>query len=170
MPELVRPSVEYAESYAEAIKEFQVEGRFQDVDIAEIETQIIYEYNKIHTQDPNRVPSKVFWLVEGQRFLARGSIRPLLNEFFIEFGGNIGYEVRPSERKKGYGSLILALMLPEAKRMGMQKLLVCCDTDNHASIRIIQKNGGIKRDTHMVSWHPKPFYRWWIHLNDSQAE
>lgn len=169
MPELVRPSMKYAESYIDGLREFQTEGRYEQVDIDHIEGHIAYEFNKIHSQEPDRVPSSVFWLVEGEKFLGRGSVRHRLDEFFAEFGGHIGYEIRPSERRKGYGTLFLALMLPEAKKLGIHKALVCCDTDNYASIRIIQKNGGVKRDTHSVTWYDKPFYRWWITLDDAEG-
>lgn len=43
----------------------------------------------------------------------------------------------------GYGTQILALVLPKAKELGIDRLLVTCDATNIASRKIIEKNGGI---------------------------
>ncbi|WP_143805101.1 GNAT family N-acetyltransferase, partial [Oenococcus oeni] len=61
----------------------------------------------------------------------------------LEFGGNIGYDIAPAYRKKGYGSLILKLALIKAREMNLQKAIVTCEVDNIASKKIIEKNKGI---------------------------
>jgi predicted acetyltransferase len=58
-------------------------------------------------------------------------------------GGHIGYAIRPSMRRKGFGTKILALTLQKAVTFGLEKVLVTCDTHNIGSARIIEKNGGI---------------------------
>ena len=57
-------------------------------------------------------------------------------------GGHIGYDIRPSERRKGYGTVLLALTLKKAQELGLHEVLVTCDSDNVDSVRIIEKNGG----------------------------
>lgn len=59
------------------------------------------------------------------------------------WGGNIGYSVRPSERRKGYASEMLGLVLPFCRAFGESKVLVTCDKGNVASQRTIIKNGGV---------------------------
>ena len=56
--------------------------------------------------------------------------------------GSIGYGVRPSERNKGYGTLILKLLLTECEKLGMYEVCVSCLEKNIASRRIIEKNKG----------------------------
>ena len=57
-------------------------------------------------------------------------------------GGHVGYDIRPSERNRGYGTEILRLTLEEARVRNIVPILVTCDDDNIASIRVIEKNGG----------------------------
>ena len=57
--------------------------------------------------------------------------------------GHIGYGVRNNERNKGYGTIILSLLLKECEELGMKKVSVSCHKDNYASEQIILKNGGV---------------------------
>lgn len=59
------------------------------------------------------------------------------------WGGHCGYSVRPSERGKGYAKEMLGLNIQNAKRMGIQKLLVVCDETNTASEKAILANDGV---------------------------
>lgn len=59
------------------------------------------------------------------------------------WGGHCGYSVRPSERGKGYAKEMLRLNIQNAKLMGIQKLLVTCNSENAASEKVIIANGGV---------------------------
>ncbi|WP_408582003.1 GNAT family N-acetyltransferase [Enterococcus avium] len=48
-------------------------------------------------------------------------IRHELNEFLREFGGHIGFGVRPTERGKGYATEILRLGLKYCEILGLEK-------------------------------------------------
>ena len=111
------------------------------------------------------VPATTFFLVRsGQTILGRSSLRHRLTPALEHEGGHIGYDVRPSQRRKGYGTLILALTLEKAREMGLTRVLVTCDTDNVASRRIIQKNGGKFQDEVISERSGKPVCRYWIDL------
>lgn len=58
----------------------------------------------------------------------------------------IGYSVRPSERGKGYATLMLAKGLQLAGTKNLSKVLVTCSEKNPASRSVILKNGGILDD------------------------
>ncbi|MBM3278293.1 MAG: GNAT family N-acetyltransferase [Candidatus Handelsmanbacteria bacterium] len=86
---------------------------------------------------------QVFWLIGGGQYLGQTSIRPhLSSRYLLTYGGHIGYSIRPSRRRQGYGTRILALALEEARRLGLQRVLITCNSDNLPSKRIIEQNGG----------------------------
>ena len=117
---------------------------------------------------PGRVPSTALWLVRddpsGTRLLGISNLRHRVNEALLNEGGHIGYNIRPSERRKGYGTLILSLALEKAKRRGLERVLVTCDTDNIASGKIIRKNGGQFESEVISHYSAKPVSRYWIDL------
>lgn len=47
--------------------------------------------------------------------------------------------IRPSEREKGIGTQMLALAIEKSKKLGINRILICCDKDNIASARTIIK-------------------------------
>ncbi len=69
-------------------------------------------------------------------------LRHSLSEELRRYGGHIGFGIRPSERRKGYATEQLALVLEEARRIGIDKVMITCDKDNIGSAGVIQNNGG----------------------------
>jgi predicted acetyltransferase len=61
-------------------------------------------------------------------------------------GGHIGYLVRPSARRQGHATAMLAAVLPHARAPGIDSALVTCDVDNVASRKVIMANGGVLED------------------------
>lgn len=69
-------------------------------------------------------------------------IRHRLNYFLSICGGHIGYSVRPSERRKGYGTQILKKALEYAKTININNVMLACYKENEGSRKIIEKCGG----------------------------
>ncbi len=94
------------------------------------------------------VPGSVFFCYDIDRDIYVGAvnIRHRLNDSLLFTGGHIGDGIRPSERRKGYGTAMLALALDECKKLGIDKVLMTCDKDNIGSAKAIQKNGGVKEN------------------------
>lgn len=82
-------------------------------------------------------------LNEEGRLVGMIDIRHRLNDHLFAFGGHIGYSVRKSERRRGYAAQMLALALNEAKKLGIDRVLVTCSRGNIASEKTILKNGGV---------------------------
>jgi predicted acetyltransferase len=61
-------------------------------------------------------------------------------------GGHIGYDIRPSARRRGHATAMLAAALPVARSLGIGPALLTCDEDNTASRRVIEANGGVVED------------------------
>jgi predicted acetyltransferase len=115
------------------------------------------------------VPMTTFWLVrEDKRILGHSHLRHRLTPALEKEGGHIGYSIRPSERRKGYGTLILALTLEKAFERGIARVLVTCDTDNIPSAKIIQKNGGILENETLSDRSGKMISRYWIKRREIQ--
>lgn len=150
MPELVGPSPSVRESFVQALGEFRAEGRHRDLDpLALAEPQSFGRYvegllaRATVAPDPSGlVPETVLWWIAGERYLGRVSIRHTLTAPLRRRGGHIGYEVRPSARRKGHGTRMLASALPIARAIGIDPALVTCDAENLASRRIIESAGG----------------------------
>ena len=89
------------------------------------------------------VPATVYFGMRGDRIVGMLQIRHRLNKRLLKTYGHIGYGVRPSERRKGYATQMLAAALDICRDMGLDKVLVSCDKKNIGSARTIAKNGGI---------------------------
>jgi predicted acetyltransferase len=61
-------------------------------------------------------------------------------------GGHIGYDVRPSARRRGYATAMLRDALIVARRLGIESALVTCSVDNVGSRTVIERNGGVLED------------------------
>ena len=78
---------------------------------------------------------------ENDRIVGIIDLRHELNEFLKDFG-NSGYSVRPTERRKGYATEMLKLLLERAREAGMDKLQLSVERSNEPYIKTIIKNGG----------------------------
>ena len=110
------------------------------------------------------VPQSVYWLMRGSRIVGTVRLRHRLNEATSQEGGHIGYEIRPSERRKGYATRMLALALERARQRGLGRVLVTCQKDNVPSSRVIEKNGGVLENEIISPRTGKPALRYWIDL------
>ena len=155
MQSLATPSVLYRDSFLEGAAEFLAEGRFDstyarslgyDSDaLADQFPQFVRDLKALAdaTRSPARYPDRVLWLVHDGEYIGQTSIRPdLCTPYLLTYGGHIGYSIRPSRRRCGYGKAILALTLVVSRELGLRRVLITCDSDNIGSRKIIEHNGG----------------------------
>ncbi|MDE7106621.1 MAG: GNAT family N-acetyltransferase [Anaeroplasmataceae bacterium] len=96
------------------------------------------------TTHPNYAKSLQYVLFNPEnRLIGLIQIRLELKGYLIEFGGHIGYCVRPSERRKGYAKMMLNMALDICKEMGLDKVLITCLESNIASAKTIEACGGV---------------------------
>lgn len=118
----------------------------------------------------NWIPCSTWWLCDTKnKIVGMVSLRHELNDFLKKIGGHIGYVIRKSERRRGYGTEILRLTLEKAKALGLKRVLVTCDEDNIASAKIIEKNGGMLEDTYQENEMAVPKRRYWIRLRQGAS-
>lgn len=110
-------------------------------------------------------PSTLYLLVDGDNIKILGmiDIRHKLNNSLLKVGGHIGYNIRPSERKKGYGKRQLALGLEKCLDMGIKQVLITCDKNNLGSKNIIKANGGQLEN--IIVERKMEIERYWIDLD-----
>ena len=113
----------------------------------------------------NRVPDSVFYLLDKSRniFLGAVNIRHYLNDYLLERGGHIGDGIRPSERRKGYGTLIIKLALEKCQELGIKRVLMTCDKNNVGSRKTIMNNGGVL-ENEITLEDGEVIQRYWITL------
>ena len=104
------------------------------------------ELNKKLHLEPNEelVPSETYFLVResDNRIVGMIDIRLVLNHNLWNYGGHIGYSVRPSERRKGYNKVNLYLALCVCDNYGVEMALLDCDKKNIGSSKSMRALGG----------------------------
>lgn len=172
---LVKPTVALKESFLEGLQEFQHEKLpwLMDLNIEHLrknfEEFVNSELTKrtLWTKD-TPVNETELWGVMGGAYVGRISIRHNLNDDLRSMGGHIGYETRPAFRGQGIASSMLSQALPIAKQIGISAALLTCNDSNLASIRVIEKNGGVLKET-KPQFEGGPLKRYyWIDLDVSK--
>jgi len=108
-------------------------------------------------------PSSFLFAFDRGRIVGRASIRHTLTPPLGRVAGHIGYAVLPEFRNRGYATQILREAVRFAHdELGLDRVLVTCDDDNTASIRVIEKNHGVFEDTYQDATLRRPKRRYWI--------
>ena len=111
-----------------------------------------------------RVRQTTYWGVANDQIIGCIHLRHDLTPTLRQIGGHIGYLIRPAKRGQGYGTALLSQTLDRARQMEFTRVLITCDTDNSASARVIEKNGGHLHEQGMVAGYDKMIARYWIDL------
>ncbi len=94
---------------------------------------------------PGRVPSLTYFYVreEDDEVIGMINIRLALNDLLRQEGGHIGYSIRPTERRKHYGTQMLEAALKVCDVLGIHEVVLTCDKSNVASAGVIKNCGGV---------------------------
>ncbi|HHV97890.1 MAG TPA: GNAT family N-acetyltransferase [Clostridiaceae bacterium] len=93
----------------------------------------------------DRVPAYTYFYVreDDDKIIGIINIRLALNDFLRKEGGHIGYCIRPTERRKGYGTRMLKEALEFLKPIGLTNIIITCGKENLASAGVIKNCGGV---------------------------
>lgn len=148
---LIRPAIEHKKEALEFREEFFGAGE-KVINGGELldQTEIYEEWLssvKLNanpdTVSPEWVLTDTFFAVdEAGKIIGIIDFRHELKGFLVDFG-HCGYSVRPSERRKGYATKMLALVIEVARTAKLSSLQLSVERSNTPSIRTITKNGGV---------------------------
>jgi predicted acetyltransferase len=163
--ELVVPSLALETAYLECEADFQragetfLSGAWMDF------PRFVARCQAPDQVDEGKAPQLDFFLLcDGTTILGRSGLRLWLTPGLEDIGGHIGYRIRPSARRKGYGRRLLAMTLAVAQTRGVHDLLLTCDSDNIGSRRIIEDNGGQLASESVSPQSGVLVARFWIHV------
>ena len=125
--------------------------------------------NEEYAKSINRVPGKTFLLIRknDNKIVGTINIRWNLSEKMLEFGGHIGYGIRPTERRKGYNKIQLYLVLLEAQKLNLDKVMLDCSVDNLGSDKTIKALGGILERCELDESDNTMTNVYWINVDES---
>ena len=142
MLKLVKPSVEYMSAFKDAMEEQRNDagtksftpGVLKLIDMIDAGRES--EWLEHIAQQKN---ISLFWLLNDGHYVGCFTFRHELSEQSMQRGGNLGYNIIPSQRCKGFAFAGLGLVLERAHKLGFGKILITCGVDNDKSYGLIKK-------------------------------
>ena len=167
MARLVTPSVKFVAAYVEAHRdEAQANLRpaLPETALAAMTWRLErHVMTVIQRQTDNSSAYQQLWLVAGRHYVGRVSLRPDIGAPAETTTGHIAYGIRPAFCRRGFGHRALALGIERLRRQGVGDLLLLCEADNSASIKIIEAAGGaLENVTPHRDFPDRPIRRYWI--------
>jgi len=151
MLKLVKPSKRYAKLFLKALDEYRTDtAKFgldsmrkliKTVDDGKFDEWLeqVRDYDMDMNLPEGRIGDTRYWLIDNDEYIGSFTLRHDVNENLMQWGGHIGYIIAPSKRGHGYAFAGLKMVLAEAAKRGMKKVLITCNTENDASFAVINK-------------------------------
>lgn len=165
---LVKAAPEYQNQISEMLEEWYQSGEeIIPYSIRRLDYHDFAHYCEnleVKNTNDGLVPDSTFFCLDTDRNRMVGAvnIRHYLNDSLLRNGGHIGDGVRPSERRKGIATKMIALALQECRQLGIDHVLMVCSKENIGSAKSILKNGGILENEIVVDGVTEQ--RYWIAL------
>ena len=171
--------VKVEQKYYDSIREYRKEmleanssfdgcfllNQYEDIEKWHLNNQL---FESVDTCPPGYSIGFIYLYVQDNEVVGMVNIRPdaLNNPMLKQYGGHIGYSVKPSYRKNGIGKRMLKDVLVLCKEeYKLDKVLITCLEDNLGSKKIIVDNGGILENTIVYPPEHKNMHRFWISLD-----
>jgi predicted acetyltransferase len=169
---LIRPNIDFKDSYLEALEEYHAEDRYLHQDIAVLQNDFKSFIKELRAEKgyPHQpyqdwvepVPETIVWLVKDDKYIGTVDIRHRLNWHLEKWGGNIHFNVRPTMRGMGFGLKILKKAMPIVNYLGIDKALITLKPEDEIGIKIVEKCGGIFEDETVATDKFPAMRRYWL--------
>ncbi len=170
---LVRPSISYGKQIWDYKLDFHQRneslagcGSLERVKSINEWLNDVKNYQSEQTCPKGFVPSTILLAIkeDDQKLVGIIDLRHHIDHPILSvWGGHIGYSVLHEERRKGYATEMLRLILLECRKLGLQKVLITCDQHNIGSRKTILANGGVFEKSIVVD--DTIIDRYWITLS-----
>ncbi|MFG2861308.1 GNAT family N-acetyltransferase [Streptomyces sioyaensis] len=180
-PQLITPTVDVHASFLAAMEEFRADGveavphsnlagelrtwaaRWRSAEGFAAYVELTGAVAKDRREDGVVAKTTRWWVADGS-YLGRVTFRHSLTPSLLDYGGHIGYAVRPGARRRGHATAMLRAALPVAHHeLGIDPVLVTCDDTNTGSRKVIEACGGVFEDQRENK------LRYWIHAAATAA-
>ncbi len=178
-----RPSLERKEEIIEYLDEFVKYGSdingsgsldkiYEGYTFEQALERCLNMENKEYAENVGRCQSETFLLIRenDNKIIGTINIRWNLNKEMLRFGGHIGYGIRPTERRKGYNKINLYMGLIEAKKVGLDKVMLDCDVNNLGSDKTLKALGGELERTEIDPSDGTLTNVYWIDIDESLSK
>lgn len=169
---LIRPNVDYKESYLEALSEYHEEERYlyQDINLLDADFNSFVKELRAEKGYPHQpyqdwvepVPETIVWLVKDQDYIGTVDIRHRLNWHLEKWGGHVHFVIRPSMRHKGFGAKMLQKAIPIINYLGIDKALITIPPDQARCIQTVESCGGVFDDETPATDRFPAMRRYWL--------
>lgn len=149
MLRLVKPSRKYLGAFIKVIDEYRKDenhyGRggidpwIKAIDDDKVDEYLkkLSDFEKGKNLPPGYVSGTTFWLMDDEEWIASYTIRHSLTEHLKQLGGHIAANISPKHRGEYVGFVGIKLCLEQARKLGLERVLMTCDINNLASFRAI---------------------------------
>ena len=103
-------------------------------------TQIKRKYNQVNFDD---TPTITYIMYVNGYPVGFICLRNKIDDNWLKWSGHFYYQIRTTERRKGYGTKMLALALEKLKELGFTEVYGQSSKGNIGSSKVIQNNNGI---------------------------
>lgn len=175
MPEVIAPTVRLHAAWLDAHTEWGPglhEDGFGLAATDEVESiegfaawisRLEAQSDPVKTRDSGKHRCVYRWIVENDRVLGGVALR-YGDDDYVSWAGHIGYGITPSARRQRLGTWVLSQVLDEARSIGLHRVLLVCEEDNVASVKTIERCGGVFERTAETEFGA--MRRYWIELSE----